>query len=63
MKNRPLDLVLKKYANKKISLGRAAELAKLSVSDFMMKAKEANIAINYTTEQLENDFKAALRAR
>ena len=63
MKNRPLDLVLKKYASKEISLGRAAELAKLSVSDFMMKAKEANIAINYTTEQLENDFKAALRAR
>jgi len=52
---------LRKYANREISLGRAAELAKLSLSDFMKLAKERNIHLNYSISFLREDFNAAIR--
>jgi|SRR3989338_858922 len=63
VKKRLVELALEKYAEKEVSLGRAAELARLSLADFMMTAAERKIPINYSIESLEKDFKAALKAK
>ncbi|MBI3034974.1 UPF0175 family protein [Candidatus Woesearchaeota archaeon] len=58
VKQKKLDYALKEYADMKVSLGRAAELAKLPVSDFMEEAAKHHIPVNYTKEDLRRDFKA-----
>jgi len=57
------DLALEKYAKREVSLGRAAELAKMPLADFMVKAAERKIPINYSVKSLEEDFRAALKAK
>ena len=57
------DLALEKYAKREVSLGRAAELAKIPLSDFMLMAAERKIPINYSIKSLEEDFKAAFKAK
>ena len=54
-------LVLKKYLDKKISLGRAAELARMPLVEFMKIIAERAIALNYSVKSLEEDFERALR--
>lgn len=63
VKSKLVELSLKKYTKKEISLGRAAELAKMPLADFMLKAAERKITMNYSVESLEKDFKAALKAK
>ena len=63
VKEKLVELALKKYSRKKISLGRAAELAKTPLADFMKLAAERKIPINYSAESLERDFKAVLKAK
>ena len=63
VKSKLLELSLKKYLRREISLGRASELAKMSLADFMVKASESKIPMNYSVESLEQDFKAALKAK
>lgn len=63
VKEKLIDLALEKYAKREVSLGRAAELAKIPVADFMVRAAERKIPINYSVESLEKDFKAAMKAR
>ena len=63
VKEKLLDLALQKYSKREVSLGRAAELAKMPLADFMVKAAERQIPMNYSVESLEKDFKAALKAR
>ena len=63
VKEKLLDLSLQKYSKREVSLGRAAELAKMPLADFMVKAAERQIPMNYSVESLEKDFKAALKAR
>ena len=63
VKERVIDLALEKYSKKKVSLGRAAELARIPLADFMLKAAERQIPLNYSAESLESDFKAALKAK
>ena len=63
VKSKLLELSLKKYSRREISLGRASELAKMSLADFMVKAAESKIPMNYSVESLEQDFKAALKAK
>ena len=58
VKNKVVKLALEKYAQKKISLGRAAELAKMPLSDFMKTASEKKIPVNYSIESLREDFSA-----
>lgn len=58
VKQKRLDYALKEYAERKVSLGRAAELAKMQISDFMEEAARHRIPINYTIEDLNRDFKA-----
>jgi predicted HTH domain antitoxin len=63
VKEKLLGLALEKYSKRQVSLGRAAELAKMPLADFMVKAAERNIPINYSIGSLEKDFKAALKAK
>ena len=63
VKERITDLALEKYFKRNVSLGRAAELAKISLADFMLKAAHRQIPLNYSVESLEKDFKAALKAK
>ena len=63
VKERLVGLALEKYAKRLISLGRAAELARMPLADFMMVAAERKVPLNYSVEALEKDFRAALRAK
>jgi len=63
VKERVIGLALEKYSKREISLGRAAELARIPLADFMLKAAERQIPLNYSAESLERDFKAALKAK
>ncbi|MBI3052222.1 UPF0175 family protein [Candidatus Woesearchaeota archaeon] len=63
IKSKLLDLSLKKYSRREVSLGRAAELAKIPLADFMVKAAERKIPLNYSVESVKKDFKAALKAK
>lgn len=62
VKERMIDLALQKYAQRTVSLGRAAELARLPLADFMKRAAEQHIPLNYSLASLHKDV-AALKAR
>ena|SRR3989344_5034381 len=51
-----LNIALKKYAEREISIGRAAKLARIPLADFMMVAAEKKIPINYSVEDLRKDL-------
>lgn len=59
VKRKLVELALKKYSERKISLGRAAKLARMPLADFMKIAAERRITINYSVESLEEDFRNA----
>ena len=63
VKGKIIDLALEKYSKHTVSLGRAAELARLPLADFMKIAAERKIPINYSLASLERDFKSALKAQ
>ncbi len=63
VKQKLIDLALEKYSKREISLGRAAELARIPLADFMVKASERKVPMNYSVESLEKDFEEALKAR
>ena len=56
-----LNNALEKYSKREVSLGRAAEIAKIPITDFMRIAAKRKISINYKKENLEKDFEAAER--
>lgn len=62
VKNKLFDLALEKYSKKAVSLGRAAELAKLPLADFLAMAAARKVPLNYSAASLEKDFAAALKA-
>ena len=53
-----LEYALLEYSRRRISMGKAAEIAKIPLSDFMEEAAKHNIPINYSKEDLKRDFKA-----
>ncbi len=53
-----LEYALNEYAARRASLGKAAELAKMQISDFMEEAAKHQIPVNYTKEDVRRDFKA-----
>ena len=63
VKQKRLEYALNEYGKRNVSLGKAAEIAKMPLADFMMVAAERKIPINYSLESLEKDFKAALKAK
>ena len=60
IKKKLIDLALEKYSKKEVSIGKAAELARIPLADFMIIAAEKAIPLNYSIISLEEDFKAAL---
>ncbi|MBS3096455.1 UPF0175 family protein [Candidatus Woesearchaeota archaeon] len=63
VRQKRLEYALHEYAERKVSLGKAAELAKIPISDFMVEAAKHHIPMNYSVESLEKDFKAALKSK
>ena len=63
VKEKLADLALEKYSKREVSLGRAAELAKMPLADFMVRASKSKIPINYSVKSLEKDFKAAMKSK
>lgn len=61
--NKLIELALDKYAKRAVSLGRAAELARIPLADFMKIAAEKDITLNYTLQDLRDDLKAAKNFR
>jgi len=58
MKNEKLNYALERYSEQEISLGRAAELSGINISDFMEIAAAKKIPINYTKDDVQRDFEA-----
>lgn len=58
-----LDMALEKYSKRLVSLGKAAELARTPLADFMVAAAQRKIPLNYSIASLEKDFEAALKAK
>lgn len=56
-----ITLALEKYFDKKISLGKVAELARISIREFMKMAAEKTIVLNYSVKSLEEDFEQAIK--
>ncbi|MBI2664678.1 UPF0175 family protein [Candidatus Woesearchaeota archaeon] len=63
VKQKLVDLALDKYSKRLVSLGRAAELAKIPLADFMVVAAERKMPMNYSVKSLEKDFAAAMKAK
>ena len=63
VKQKLIDLALEKYSKRLVSLGRASELARMPLADFMKIASERKIPLNYSIESLKKDFKASLKAK
>lgn len=62
VKEKLVELALEKYSKRLVSVGRAAELARVPLADFLRAAAERKIPLNYSLDSLEKDFKAALKA-
>ena len=62
VKEKLVELALEKYSKRLVSVGRAAELARMPLVDFLMAAAERKIPLNYSLGSLEKDFKAVLKA-
>jgi predicted HTH domain antitoxin len=63
IKEKLVDLALEKYSKKYISLGKATELARLPLAEFMKVVAERKIPLNYSITSLEKDFASALKAK
>ncbi|MBI2549986.1 UPF0175 family protein [Candidatus Woesearchaeota archaeon] len=62
VKEKLAELALEKYSKRLVSVGRAAELAKMPLADFLLAAAKRKIPLNYSLDSLEKDFKSALKA-
>ncbi|MBI2144695.1 UPF0175 family protein [Candidatus Woesearchaeota archaeon] len=56
LREKKLVMALEKYRKKEISIGKAAELADLSISKVMDVLRERNIPFNYGVKELMEDF-------
>lgn len=45
------------YREGKVSLGKASQLANLSVREFLYELRKRNVPINYTREEAEEDIR------
>lgn len=50
-------IALELFREKKISLGKASEIAGLSVDEMISLLKEKEISLNYSEENFEKDLK------
>lgn len=52
---------LELFRDKKVSLAKAAEIADISVREMMDLIKEKGISLHITTEEIVEDFEAAMK--
>ncbi len=57
-----LDYAIRLYKEGKISLWRAAKIARLGLWEFIEILKKRNILLNYSIEDLEEDIKSAAKS-
>ncbi|MDO8634309.1 MAG: UPF0175 family protein [archaeon] len=55
------EKALKQYQEKKITIGKAAEMAGLTLREALAIASARGIAFQYSLEELEEDFKEAVK--
>ena len=53
-----LELALALYTKRELTLGQAAEVARLSQAEFQRELGQRKIPINYTLEDLQSDLQA-----
>jgi len=58
LRDRRLDRALREYRERKVSIGRAAEIARLSLWEMLNVFRERRICLNYTAEDLDEDLMA-----
>lgn len=51
-----LELALEQYLNDKISLGKAAEIADISIWEMLDELKKRKITLNYRIEEAEKEI-------
>lgn len=54
-----LDLAVGMYSSGRVTMGTAAKVADLSVSEFQRELGRRGISVNYTAEDLIHDLQAA----
>lgn len=56
-----LELALKKYLCDKISLGKASEIAEISIWEMLDELKKRNVTLNYKMAEVELDIEKILK--
>ena len=60
LKDKKLKLALEKFRNKEASIGKAARIAEIPLSQFMDVLVERNIDFHYGIKELEEDFEGLI---
>lgn len=56
-----LEFALKEYLNDKVSLGKAADIAGISIWEMLDELKKRNITLNYKISEAELELKFFLK--
>lgn len=62
VKAKIIQIAIGKYARREVSIGKAAKLARVPISEFMGILVEQKVTFNYTLESLKEDISAAIKA-
>ena len=60
IRQKKLLIALEKYRKREVSIGKASEIAGISISRFMDTLRENNITFNYTAEDFAEDVEDLL---
>ena len=60
LKDKKLELALEKFRNKEASIGKAARIAEMPLSQFMDVLVQKNIEFHYGIKELEEDFEGLI---
>ncbi|MBI2646924.1 UPF0175 family protein [Candidatus Woesearchaeota archaeon] len=60
LKDKKIELAIEKFRNKEASIGKAAKIAEVPLSQFMDILVEKNIEFHYGIKELEEDFEGLI---
>ncbi len=60
IKEKKLEIALEKFRNNEASIGKAAKIAEMPLSQFMDVLIEKNITFHYGIKELEEDFEGLI---
>ena len=60
LRDKKLELALEKFRNREVSIGKAARIAEIPLSQFMNILVEKNIDFHYGVKELEEDFEGLI---